>query len=86
MRKTLAPRNKIESEGKVHYSEGFQTWNTIKIKKELFSEFPELREKRSHFTYQLTFCRSYEELTEMIKSLKKEQVMPLLMWIYKESS
>lgn len=84
MPKTLTPRNKIESEGKVHYSEGFQAWNTIKIKKELFSEFPELKEKRSHFSYQLTFCRSYLELLKKIKSLKQGSVMPMLMWLYKE--
>ncbi len=84
MPKTLTPRNKIESEGKVHYSEGFQAWNTIKIKKELFSEFPELKEKRSKFSYQLTFCRSYIELLKKIKSLKQGSVMPMLMWLYKE--
>ncbi|MCK5149410.1 hypothetical protein KAJ87_00600 [Candidatus Pacearchaeota archaeon] len=84
MKKILIPRNKIESEGKVHYSEGFQAWNTIKIKKELFSEFPELKEKRSHFSYQLIFCRSYVELLKKIKSLKQTSVMPMLMWMYKE--
>jgi len=83
-KKTLIPRNKIESEGKVHYSEGFQAWNTIRIKKELFSEFPELKEKRSHFSYQLTFCRSYGELLKKIKNLKQEAVMPMLIWLYKE--
>ena len=82
-KRTLIPRNKIESEGKVHYSEGFQAWNTIKIKKELFSEFPELKEKRSHFSYKLIFCRSYKELLEKIKNLKQSSVMPILMWLYK---
>lgn len=82
-KKTLIPRNKIESEGKVHYSESFQAWNTIRIKKELFSEFPELKEKCSKFSYQLIFCRSYEELLKKIKNLKQDTVMPMLIWLYK---
>jgi hypothetical protein len=84
MKQSLIPRTKIKSEGKIAYSESFQAWNTIKLKKELFTEFPQLQEKRSKFSYQLTFCRSYEELLASIKSLEKNSVMPLLMWIYKE--
>jgi hypothetical protein len=84
MKNTLTPRTKIDSGGKVAYSESFQAWNTIRLKKELFEEFPQLREKRSKFSYQLVFCRSHEELLNKIKCLKKDQVMPLLMWLYKE--
>ena len=83
-KKPLTPRTKIESEGKVAYSESFQAWNTIHLKKELFEEFPQLKEKRSKFSYQLTFCRTHEELLNKIRGLKQSQIMPLLMWIYKE--
>jgi hypothetical protein len=80
----LIPRTKIDSEGKVAYSESFQAWNTIRLKKELFEEFPQLKEKRSKFSYQLIFCRSHEELLNKIKGLKQDSIMPLLMWLYKE--
>ena len=53
MQKTLIPRTKIDSEGKIYYNESFQAWNTLKLKKELFSEFPQLKEKRSKFFYKL---------------------------------
>jgi len=85
MKNTLTPRTKINSEGKIAYSESFQAWNTIRLKKELFEEFPQLKEKRSKFSYQLIFCRSYEELAEKIKELNKNSVMPMLMWLYKEN-
>ena len=85
MKQNLIPRTKIKSEGKIAYSESFQAWNTLKLKKELFTEFPQLQEKRSKFSYKLIFCRSYGELSDYIKKLKGEQVMPMLMWIYKES-
>jgi hypothetical protein len=84
-KRVLIPRTKIDSEGKIAYSEGFQAWNTIRLKKELFEEFPQLKEKRSKFSYKLIFCRSHEELMEKIKCLKQDPVMPLLMWMYKEN-
>lgn len=81
---TLTPRTKINSEGKIAYSESFQAWNTIRLKKELFDEFPQLKEKRSKFSYKLIFCRNYKELNNKIENLKGESVMPILMWLYKE--
>ncbi len=85
-KKILVPRTKISSEGKIHYSESGQAWNTLKLKKELFSEFPQLREKRSKFSYELVYHRNSKEFLEAIKNMIKEglPVMPLLLRIYKE--
>lgn len=85
-RETLVLGTKISSEGKIHYSESFQAWNTIKLKKELFSEFPQLKEKRSKFSYELVYHRNPTELEKAIKKMIKEglRVMPLLLRIYKE--
>jgi len=85
-KKTLVPRTKISSEGKVHYSESFQAWNTLKLKKELFSEFPQLQEKRSKFSYKLIHHRDPKEMEKEIGSMIKEgrEVMPLLLFLYKD--
>lgn len=85
-KKTLIPRTIINSQGKLAYSEGFQAWNTIRLKKELFSEFPELKEKRSKFSYQLMFHRTIEEFENAVKQLKKSgaEILPLLLFLYKE--
>jgi len=85
-KQTLIPRTKIDSEGKIHYSESFQAWNTLKIKKELFTEFPQLKEKRSKFSYKLTYCRNPDEFEKEIKDIvkKKNKATPLLLWIFKE--
>jgi len=40
MEKSLIPRTKINSKGKIHYSESAQAWNTLQLKKELFSVVP----------------------------------------------
>lgn len=82
---TLTPRTKINSEGKIAYSESFQAWNTIRLKKELFEEFPQLKEKRSKFSYQLIFCRSVKELEKTIELIKRgKDIMPLLLFLYKD--
>ncbi|MCH7850926.1 MAG: hypothetical protein IH845_04760 [Nanoarchaeota archaeon] len=82
----LTPRSKINSEGKIAYSESFQAWNTIKLKKEIFSEFPQLKEKRSKFSYKLIYHRDPKELEEAIRAIikRKEEVMPILLFMYKE--
>ena len=85
MQTPLIPKTIIDIEGKLAYAEGFQSWNMLRLKKEIVEEFPALKEKRSSFSYRLMFCRSYKDLTKMIKKLKNEPVMPLLLWMYKES-
>ena len=83
-KRTLIPRNIINIEGKLAYGEGFQSWILIKIKKEIINEFPQLKEKRSLFSYKLIFHRTYEELFKAIKKLKNDDVMPMLLWLCKE--
>ena len=81
----LTPRTKIDSEGKVYYNESFQAWNTLKLKKELFSEFPQLKEKRSKFSYRLVYYRDSENFLEEVEKLVKSgEAVPLLVWLFKE--
>ncbi|MBU2576243.1 MAG: hypothetical protein KKF50_00810 [Nanoarchaeota archaeon] len=58
----------------------------VEIKKEIVEEFPALKEKRSSFGYRLMFCRTHEELMNIVKKLKNGSVMPLLLWMYKEEN
>lgn len=81
----VEPRIKISSEGKVYYSESFQAWNTLKLKKELFAEFPQLMEKRSKFSYKLAYYRNPEKFLEEVKKMvKASKAMPLLVWLFKD--
>ncbi len=54
--------------------------------RELFLEFPQLKEKRSKFSYKLIYYRDSEEFEEEVKRMVKEEkgVMPLLLWLFKE--
>ena len=83
-KKPLTPKTIIDVDGKLAYAEGFQCWNILRLKKEIVDEFPQLKEKRSAFSYRLIFFRTHEELLNSIKKLKNEDVMPLILWMYKE--
>jgi hypothetical protein len=84
-RGALAQRTKVESEGKIGYSESSQAWNVIKLKKDLFLEFPQLKEKRSRFSYKIIYCRNPKEFEDSVKELVKGNgVMPLMLWLYKD--
>ena len=82
----LIPRIKVDSEGKIAYSESSQAWNVLKFKKDLVSEFPQLKEKRSKFSYRLVYHRDSKEFEKATKKLVKEgkSVMPLMLWLYKD--
>ena len=84
VKRTLSPRSIIDLEGNIAYAEGFQAWNLIRLKKEIIDEFPQLREKRSKFKYRIVFHRTYEELLKAVKRLKSDEVMPMLMFLYRE--
>lgn len=85
---TLRPqRNAIEIKGKLTYTESIGAWNSIRFKKELINEFPQLKEKRSIFGYKLLFYQEYNELEKAIRELKKNNgALPILMWLVKEKN
>ncbi len=84
--KILQPARKtLEIKGKIVYREADQCWNMLKLKKELISEFPQLKEKRSGFSYQMLFYRTYEEFEKLIKKMKRERLpLPILLYLVKE--
>jgi len=86
-RKTLIPRTIVDVEGKLAYDEKVHAWNVLRLKSDLIKEFPQLKEKTSKFSYQLAYHRTIEELEKTLKELKKKKdtILPVLMWLFKES-
>ena len=86
--KMLIPTNKIEIKGKISYKESSQAWSIIRLKKQLINEFPELKEKRSKFSYELNRFTCIEEFNKFMNKLKtsKKNNLPMLLWIYKETN
>lgn len=80
----LKPWNFLDIEGKLAYGEGAQAWNILRLKKEILTEFPQLKEKRTPLSYNLAFVKTYDDLLDYIKKMEKEnKPLPLLLWFYK---
>ena len=72
-KKLLIPRKIINVKRKIHYNESKQAWSNIKLKRELINEFPQLKEKRANFSYELMFCRTLEDLDKALKEMSKKR-------------
>ncbi len=84
--KILQPsRNFLDISGKLTYSESLRAWAHVRLKKDIVQEFTSLKERRSRFSYQILFYRSFAELEREIRKMKrKRQGLPFLMFIKKE--
>ncbi len=78
----LSPsRQNIKINGKLHYNEGAQSWNLIRLKKEVLHEFPQLREKSASFGYTMIISKSKEGFEELIQ--KEKDGLPILLFFSK---
>jgi len=69
------------------YNESRQAWGNLFLKNELINEFPQLKEKRAGFSYQLIYHRDPKELQKAIQKMinNGKEIMPILMFLYKEN-
>lgn len=71
--------------GNVAYDGNWGAWNTIRLKKEVLQEFPQLKEKTAKFRYKLLFYKNYEEFIEAVKKMRENnEPLPILLYFYKE--
>lgn len=78
-------RESLDIKGRIAYTEGHQAWNLIRLKKEIINEFPQLKEKRSSFSYKLLFYHNYSQLEKAIRKMKRNNdALPILLWMVRE--
>ena len=84
--KYLKPTSEpIELEGQMTYNIDRRAWSDIRLKKEVISQFPQLRERNKKFGYSLMVCKEFKELEKQVKKIKIEKgVTPLLIWFVRE--
>ena len=76
---------KITAEGKVTYQLCAGAWNSIRLKKVILDQFPELRDKRANINYRIEFFRSYDKILAEIQKMKESKAgIPMLLYLYKE--
>ena len=81
----LLPKNKVlEHNGNISYNEGYQAWHLLRFKADLLKEFPQLKEKSKPVSYQLIYFREHKDLMDFMKDLKDKEVLPVLLFFYRE--
>ena len=86
--KLLYPKKEVvRARGILSYDEGQQSWSIIRLKKEIKSEFPQLKEKSRKFGYMMNFYKSFKDLKKDIKELeKKGNIVPMLLMLGEEKN
>ena len=60
-------------------------WNTIRFKRQILEEFPQLRDRGTIIRYKLVFYKTYEELANAVEELKEGDIgLPLVLYLYKD--
>ena len=82
----LKPVKKIIStKGRLYYSESYASWNSLRFRKEIMQQFPQLKERLAKFTYKMLLHPDYKELEKTIRKVKREkEPLPILLWLVKE--
>ncbi len=85
MKKPLLARKIVNIQGKLYYNESNQAWNKLKFKKELLDEFPQLKKKRSKFSYEMKYFRDPLDFEKLLNQLKRRpELLPILIWFYED--
>ena len=84
--KFISPEKKpIKIDGKLSYAESQRAWGIIRFKKEILSEFSQLKRKRESFGYQMIFCRNKEDFEKQLKEIMEKGLpIPVLLWFYRK--
>ena len=80
----LKPIQLMEVEGKISYSESDQSWNLIRLKREILQEYPQLRNKREKFGYTMIITKSEEDFQKAVSEMG-DGTIPILLMFNKDS-
>jgi len=73
--------------GELSYGESQRAWNLIRLKQDLLKEFPQLKQRREDFSYQMIMHRTYEDLKKAIKDMEKSEApIPIFLFLCKKNS
>ncbi len=76
---------KIETEGKMNYSQQNRSWSVIRLRKDIINQFPQLFDRSSECSYKLIFHPTYKELEKAIRKMKREKIpVPAMIFFAKE--
>ena len=75
----------VISTGSMVYDSSLHAWNTVRLKREIVSEFPELKNRSFKTKYTMTVFHSYELLEREIADIvNKKKPIPVLLFFEQE--
>lgn len=75
----------LEAKGVVSYDNNARCWNTIRVRKNFIKQFPQLKQRRTQFSYKMIFYASYEELKKAVERMEKSRkALPILLYLVQE--
>jgi len=82
----LAPLDDtITIKGNLFYHESGKGWNTLRLKKEVLHEFPDLRDKKNKCIYVMKVYKNPQDLKNEISKIdKKSLFLPIILYLGKE--
>jgi len=74
-------------EGKLYYSESSQAWSIIRLRSELVSKMPKLKEKTANISHRIIWHLSYKRLLEGLHKMEKNgEPVPMIMFLSEEKN
>ncbi len=85
-RKYLTPaREVVEVDGSVFYQQKPGAWNTLRLKRQIYEEYPLLKQKAKRISYRMALCRTQKQMDDIMAKVRREEIpMPLLLWFSTE--
>jgi len=86
--KILSPKQEtLNIIGEMSYSEGRRAWNLIRFKQNLLNEFPQLKQRRENFAYQMIMHRNYADMRKAITEMEKKGLpIPIFLFLCKKNN
>ena len=75
----------LTTKGTLFYHESDRAWNTLRLKKEVLHEFPNLKNKENKCIYLMKLHRSYDSLKKDLEQFeKKTKTVPIILFLGNE--
>ena len=76
----------IETSGKLSYHESAQAYNTLRLPKQILTQFPDLKNKLLNIRFKLEYFSNYSDIRKFLwESEYNNQEPPLLVYFYKKN-
>jgi len=70
----------VKINGKLFYSESAQCWNILRLKRAIFHEYPQLKDRSGDYGYTMILSKSRDKFKDALDEMDEEAVPILLVF------